>query len=179
MTRDDRRILVTDRLVMRPADDSDFADLAALMADPEVAGRLYHGVLDETGTRSLLEQYKATWRDHGYGMWALRRRDDGAFVGVCGLWNRDDDLGVATRIALAKTAWGQDFAGEAGSAILGYAFEVAGLERLVSITRATNPVAERALIRIGWRLEERVEKDGRVLLRFAMTREEWLRRGRA
>ncbi|HJQ57645.1 MAG TPA: GNAT family protein [Vineibacter sp.] len=176
MAAADQRVLESERLVMRPSDDADLADLAALMADPEVAGRLYHGVLDENGARALLEDYKATWRDHGYGMWSLRRRDDDAFIGVSGLWNRDDGLGVATRIALAKAAWGQDFAGEAGRAILRFAFEVAGLERLVSITRASNPVAQRALIRIGWRLEERVEKDGRVLLRYAMTREEWLQR---
>lgn len=176
MAAADPRTLTTARLVMRPMDDSDLADLVALMADAEVAGRLYHGVLDEAGARALLEDYKATWRAHGYGMWSLRRRDDGTFVGVCGLWNRDDGLGVATRIALAKAVWGQDFAGEAGRAVLRYAFEVAGLERLISMTRATNPVAERALIRIGWRLEERFEKAGRVLLRYVMTRAEWLQR---
>jgi RimJ/RimL family protein N-acetyltransferase len=178
MTSDDQRVLRTARLVMRPADDSDLADLTALMADPDVAGRLYHGVLDAAGSRALLADYQATWRDCGYGMWSLRRQDDGGFVGVCGLWNRDDGQGVATRIALAKAAWGQDFVGEAGSAILDYAFTVAGLERLISITRASNPIAQRALERIGWRLEERVEKDGRVLLRYAITRAEWPRRQR-
>jgi RimJ/RimL family protein N-acetyltransferase len=176
MAATDPRILTTPRLVMRPADDTDLADLTALMADPEVAGRLYHGVLDEAGARALLADYQATWRQHGYGMWSLRRRDDGSFVGVCGLWNRDDGLGAATRIALARAAWGQDFAGETGHAVLRYAFEVVGLPRLVAITRATNPTAQRALVRIGWRLEEEVEKDGRVLLRYAMTREEWQRK---
>lgn len=175
MTAPDLRILTTTRLVMRPADDPDRPDLIALMADPEVAGRLYHGVLDEADARGLLEDYKATWVQYGYGMWSLRLRDDNAFIGVCGLWNRDDGLGVATRVAIVRAAWGKEFAAEAGRAMLGYAFEIARLPRLVSITRATNPTAERVLIRIGWRLEERVEKDGRVLLRYAMTREEWMR----
>ena len=175
MTTSDPRVLTTARLVMRPAAESDLPDLTALMADPEVAGRLYHGVLDEAGARALLAGYQATWQEHGYGMWSLRRRGDGGFVGVCGLWNRDGGLGVATRVAIARRAWGQDFAGEAGRAMLRYAFEVAGLPGLVAITRATNPAAERTLIRMGWRLEERFEKEGRVLLRYAMTREEWLR----
>lgn len=162
---------------MRPASDADLADLTALMADPDVAGRLYHGVLDAAAAAALLETFEDTWRAHGYGMWSLRRRGGGAFVGVCGLWNRDDGLGVATRVAIARAAWGQGFAAEAGQAILRYAFEVAGLQRLVSITRASNPVAQRVLSRIGWRLEETLEKDGRTILRYAMTREDWQRRG--
>ncbi len=173
MAAPDPRILTTPRLTMRPAANSDLSDLIELMADPEVAGRLYHGVLDAAGARALLETYKSTWQEHGYGVWSLRRRDDGGFIGVCGLWNRDDGLGVATRVAIARAAWGQDFAGEAGRAMLYYAFEVAHLPRLISITRATNPTAERVLIRMGWRLEERMEKDGRIILRYAMTREEW------
>lgn len=175
MTAPDPRVLATPRLTMRPAGDTDLPDLVALMADPEVAGRLYHGVLDETGASALLQDYKATWQRHGYGMWSLRLRDGDAFIGVGGLWNRDDGLGVATRIALARQAWGHNFAAEAGRAMLAYAFDVAHLPRLVSITRATNPAAERVLVRIGWRLEERTEKEGRVLLRYAMTREEWQR----
>ena len=175
MAAPDPRILATPRLVMRPAADGDLPDLVALMADPEVAGRLYHGVLDEAGARALLETYKETWQAHGYGVWSLRRRDDDGFIGVCGLWNRDDGLGVATRVAIARAGWGQDFAAEAGRAMLRYAFEAVRLPRLISITRATNPTAERVLIRIGWRLEERMEKDGRPILRYAMTREEWER----
>jgi ribosomal-protein-alanine N-acetyltransferase len=177
VTTSDPRVLTTARLAMRPAADADLPDLVALMADSEVAGRLHPGVLDQDGTRALLDQYKATWRQHGYGMWSLRVRETDAFVGVCGLWNREDGLGVATRIAIARAAWGQDLAAEAARAVLAYAFEVVKLSRVVAITRATNPTAERVLIRIGWRLEERTEKDGRVLLRYAMTREEWLAAG--
>jgi ribosomal-protein-alanine N-acetyltransferase len=171
----DPRVLTTPRLIMRPAVDADLPDLTALMADPEVAGRLYHGVLDATGARAILETYEATWREHGYGVWSLRRREDDGFIGVCGLWNRDDGLGVATRFAIARAAWGQAFAAEAGRAMLRYAFEVIRLPRLIAITRATNPGSQRVLGRTGWRLEEMMEKDGRTILRYAMTREEWLR----
>jgi RimJ/RimL family protein N-acetyltransferase len=175
----DPRVLTTRRLLMRPTDDADLPDLLALMADPEVAGRLHHGVLDAADTRALLDTYKATWQTQGYGMWSLRRRGDGGFIGVCGLWDRSDGLGVATRVAIAASAWGEGFAAEAAHAMLRFAFETARLERLISITRATNPAAQRVLIRVGWRLEERVEKDGRILLRYAMTREEWQRRADA
>jgi RimJ/RimL family protein N-acetyltransferase len=174
MTASDPRVLTTARLIMRPAGDADLPDLLALMADAEVAGRLYHGVLDAAAARKLLDEYKATWAQHGYGMWSLRLRDKEAFVGVGGLWNRDDGLGVATRIAIARAAWGREFAGEAGRAMLAYAFEVVRLPRLVAITRATNPAAARVLERIGWRLEDRSEKNGRMLLRYAMARETWL-----
>jgi RimJ/RimL family protein N-acetyltransferase len=172
----DPRHIETSRLSMRPIDDADFANLAALMADPEVGGLLQHGVLDAEATRRMLDGYKAIWRDKGYGMFVVHRREDGRFVGINGLWDHHEGIGVASRVAIAPWAKGSGYAPEAGLAVLGFAFETLGLDTVWAVTRGNNPDAQRALAKMGWTLRLRHEKDGKELLRFNMSRAEWLRR---
>lgn len=171
------RHIETARLSMRPIGEPDFAELAALMVDPEVGGLLQHGALDAEATRRMLDGYIALWRDKGYGMFALRRRADGRFVGISGLWDHHDGIGVASRVAIAPWAKGEGYAPEAGMAVLGFAFETLGLDTVWAVTRESNPDARRALAKMGWTPKLRYESDGKALLRFNMTRARWLARG--
>lgn len=163
----------TARLSMRPIDEGDFVEFHALMADPEVGGRLQHGVLDAEASRRMLDGYRAIWRDKGYGMFSLRRRDDGRFVGISGLWDHHDGIGVASRVAIAPWAKGEGYAPEAGMAVLRFAFETLGLDTVWAVTRGSNPDAQRALAKMGWTLRLRYESNGKDLLRFNMTRAQW------
>lgn len=170
---DDPRDIETARLSQRPIDEGDCAELSTLMADPEVGGLLRHGVLDAEATRRLLDGYRAIWRDKGYGMFTLRRRQDGRFVGVSGLWDHHDGIGVASRVAIARWAKGEGYAPEAGMAVLRFAFEILGLDTVWAVTRESNPDAQRALAKMGWTLKLRYESGGKALLRFNMTRDQW------
>lgn len=173
---DDPRHIESARLSLRPIDEADFADLCTLMADPEVGGLLQHGALDAEATRRMLDSYRAIWRDKGYGMFSLRRKGDARFVGISGLWDHHDGIGVASRVAIARWAKGEGYAPEAGMAVLRFAFETLGLDTVWAVTRETNPDAQRALAKMGWTLRLRYEIDGKALLRFNMTRADWGRR---
>jgi len=175
----DPRHIETPRLSMRPIDEADFADLCALMADPEVGGLLAHGVLDAAASRRMLDDYKAIWRDKGYGMFALRRREDGRFVGINGLWDHHAGIGVASRVAIAPWAKGSGYAPEAGMAVMRFAFETLGLEQVWAVTRESNPDAQRALAKMGWTLRERLDSNGKAILRYSMRRADWLKRSGA
>lgn len=172
----DSRHIETARLSLRPVDEADFTDLAALMADPAVGGLLQHGVLDADAARRMLDGYLAIWRDKGYGMFSLRRRGDGRFVGISGLWDHHDGIGIASRVAIARWAKGEGYAPEAGMAVLRFAFETLGIDQVWAVTRETNPDAQRALAKMGWTLKLRYESDGKVLLRFNVSRAQWLAR---
>jgi RimJ/RimL family protein N-acetyltransferase len=112
-------------------------------------------------------------------VFSLRRRDDGRFAGISGLWDHHDGIGVASRVAIARWAKGGGYAPEAGIAVLRYAFETLGLDTVWAVTRETNPDAQRALAKMGWTLRLRYEADGNALLRFNMTRDEWFKRSGA
>ena len=80
----DACILMTDRLVMAPHGVADFADLAAMWADPAVV-RLLGGVPGNAeDSWARLQRYAGNWALLGHGFWCVRRRDGGAYVGDVG-----------------------------------------------------------------------------------------------
>ncbi len=106
-------------------------------------------------------------------MWALFAKPDGAFVGECGFRVREDGLGVGLRFCLARPYWGRGLAHEAIAATLGYAFEVAGLERIVAVARASNTRSRRTMERAGLRLVGIEAREGRPVAVYALARADW------
>ena len=159
---------------MRPFAAGDLALLARHHADAEVMEQLKGGVQTADQARAELEGYLATWREHGFGIWALFHKDSGAFVGECGLRLVDDDLGMRLRITLAKPWRGQGLAGEAVAAAARFGFESAGLDRLMAVTRAVNAPARKTLERLGMTYRPELDRRGGALMVYELTREAWL-----
>ncbi len=117
---------VTDRLTLAPHGRSDFADLAAMWAEPAVV-RLLGGVPynDEDSWARLL-RYAGSWSMLGFGMWAVRRRDTGGYIGDIGFveakrsgvkgFDGDPEIGWS----LVTAARGQGFASEAVAGALAW-----------------------------------------------------------
>ncbi|MBX9991481.1 GNAT family N-acetyltransferase [Phreatobacter oligotrophus] len=144
---------VTERLVLTPVGESDFADLCALTAHPEVGGKLKHGVLTAEETRAQLDDYLETWAREGWGVFVLRRRDSGAFVGIAGLWDHDAGIGVAMRYAVMPEHRGAGFTKEAAKSILDFAHEK-NIHPIMAVTRDNNLVSQRILVDLGFQLRE-------------------------
>ncbi|WP_439573630.1 GNAT family N-acetyltransferase [Phreatobacter sp.] len=156
--------LATGHLSLTPIRESDFADLCRLTGDPEVGGRLKHGVLDEQATRAMLATYLATWERRGFGVFAVRERNAGAFVGIAGLWDHDDDLGIALRYAVMPAFRGRGYAGEAARAVLAFAAS-RGIGSVIAATREDNQASRHILEGLGFTLSEvRGPADHRVVL---------------
>lgn len=171
------RHLETARLCMRPIEAGDFDALARLHGDPEIMAGMRFGAESLDQVADALSGYLATWRDHGFGIWTLRDKASGAYVGECGFWVRDDGEGIAMRAVLDKAWWGRGLSGEAARAALDYGFGVAGLDRIVGVARASNTRSRGAIEKLGFGLVRRWRKeDGVELMLYAMSREEWLAR---
>lgn len=156
--------LSTANLLLDPVSQADFADLLALASHPQVGGRLKHGVLDETATRAMLATYLAAWERRGFGVFVLRDRASGAFAGIAGLWDHNDDLGVALRYAVMPAFRGRGYAGEAARAVLDFA-AARGIGPVIAATREDNAASRRILEALGFRLGEvRGPADHRVVI---------------
>lgn len=145
--------LTTDRLCLRPIGPADFTDLLALASHPDVGGRLKHGVLDATGTQAMLEAYRQAWARRGFGVFVMRERASAAFAGIAGLWDHDDDLGIALRYAVMPAFRGRGYAREAARAVLDFA-AARGIGPIVAATREDNAASRRILEDLGFRLGE-------------------------
>jgi RimJ/RimL family protein N-acetyltransferase len=118
--------LDTERLLLRAHRREDFADCAAMWADPEVVR--FIGGKPSTGEQSWarLLRYLGHWTVMGYGFWAIEERRSGRFVGELGFadFRRDITPGLEgtpeAGWALAPWAHGQGYATEALRAALGW-----------------------------------------------------------
>jgi len=119
-------ILETPRLVLRPHRQADFADLAALWADPAVTRWIGGRPSTPEESWARLLRYGGLWPLLGFGYLAVCDRASGAFLGDVGLadFRRAitpslDGMAEAGWV-LRREAWGRGIAGEAVGALLGW-----------------------------------------------------------
>lgn len=145
------RVLRTERLDLRWFSADDAASVVELVTDPGWIEHIHaNGPRTLDAARAWIEsRLVASYLEHGYGLWAVERRDDGAFLGMCGLVRRaslpDTDVGYA----LLPAARGHGYAREAAAACLAYARDVLGLPRLLAITSPKNVASIRLLGALG------------------------------
>lgn len=177
---DGEAVLTTSRLLLRTWREDDLAPYAAMNADPEVVEYL-GGPLTREDSDEI-----AAWANHlheaeGIGLLAVERRDDGAFLGMCGLHHLSsfpDDVEVAWR--LAREHWRHGYATEAATAWLDRGFDVLGLPRVISISDPSNERSIAVMRRLGMTFEQEtdVEEEGerfRAVV-YAISSEAWRER---
>lgn len=150
--------LLTERLELRPLCDADGDDLAELNADDEVMRyiRFGRGLTREESDESTARMVGA-WDEHGFGLFAVRVRETGAFLGWAGLAVPGflPEVMPAVEIGwrLRRDAWGHGYATEAATAALRFGFDVIGLDRIVSIRHVDNVRSGRVMEKLGFRHE--------------------------
>ena len=148
-------ICETARLTLREFVPADAAFLLRLLNDPTFIANINDkGIRTVDAAREYLEvTLIPSYALHGFGLWAVVRRDTGDAIGMCGLikreWLADVDLGYA----LLAEATGLGYAREAARATLEVATTRLGLTRLVAIVSADNTRSIRLLEDLGFAYE--------------------------
>lgn len=144
--------IITERLLMRGFRDTDREPFAVMNADPRVMEHFVQPMTREQ-TDAFVDRITAHWAEHGWGLWALERRDTGAFIGYTGLWPVTFEAAFEPRVEvgwrLAAEHWHQGFATEAARAAVDHAFDVLGRPEVVSFTAVGNVPSQRVMQRIG------------------------------
>ena len=159
----------TDRLLAERLSEGDLADIRRMHRDPRVMATL-GGLRSDEETARYLRDNLDHWDRYGYGIWALRDRTDGRFVGRAGLRNThvggEDEVELA--YALVADYWNKGLATEMARAILKVAFEDLGLTDVVCFTLPTNGASRRVMEKAGFEYERDVVHAGlpRVLYRI-------------
>ncbi len=142
--------LRTQRLLLREWRDADRGPFAALNADPEVMA-LFPAQLTRAESDALVDRMIAGWAADGFGLLAVERTGDGAFLGFTGLgvpaWAPLAAPEIGWR--LARFAWGHGYATEAARAALRFGFTALDLPEIVSYTTVANRRSRRVMERIG------------------------------
>ena len=119
--------LETRRLLFRTHEAGDEADFVSMHTDGEV--RRYVG-----GAAWPLEKARSRFREQylgkpveTYGLWATVFKQDGKYIGCCGLRSPRHGIGASIACYLARPYWGRGLASDASRAFIDVAFTRLGL----------------------------------------------------
>lgn len=149
--------LVSERLVLRPASESDLDFYFEMRNRPEILARADH----EPKPRSLIERqlqgWIHRWQDHGFGSWTVFDRESDQRQGRVELdpmgpgWEAISPGETEVGLIVHPTRWNQGIATEAAALVAADCFTRAGLDRLVALTTSDNTASLRTLEKLGMR----------------------------
>jgi RimJ/RimL family protein N-acetyltransferase len=168
--------LETERLRLCPFMPADADDLFRVYSDPLVMRYISRGVRSREETITALADQIEHWRQHGFGMWALREKRSDDFIGRCGLRVLDRTQEVEVGYTLARSAWGKGYATEAARQALSFGFEEAGLERIVAVAQPENVASRHVMEKLGMRFEKDAYFYDSIVVYYAIDRETFARR---
>jgi RimJ/RimL family protein N-acetyltransferase len=155
--------LETDRLVLRDIEEDDAEALADLWTDPDVT-MFMGGPRDYDNMISVFEQDAAASDNELriYDLWPLVEKSSGQVIGHCGLSDKDveGELEIELVVVLARQAWGKGYATEISRALLDFAFETAGLERVIALIDPQNETSQHMALKVGMEFERQVTRPG-------------------
>jgi RimJ/RimL family protein N-acetyltransferase len=164
--------LQTERLILRMFSEEDFAQHAAICADPEVTRFLGEG---RPLTRGEAWRHMAMmlghWQLRGFGPWAVEERATGSFIGRIGFFNPEGWPGFELGWVLARDCWGKGYAGEGARRALDYAFKEMGRDHVISLIHPENLASMKVAERLGEKLEGETEVFGHAVLIYGISRE--------
>ena len=144
-------VLETERLILRWLSAEDAAFILELVNDPA-----WLQFIGDRGVRTLedargyiLNGPVAMYHRVGFGLYMVELKQSATPIGICGLIERigleDIDIGFAFLPAFC----GQGYAYESASAMMTYAQDTVGLNRVVAITAPDNQRSIRLLTKLG------------------------------
>lgn len=144
--------LRTPRLSLRQPVAGDVDAILGVHADPRACE---HNPSDALTTRAeaadLLAGWQRNWHLHGVGYWVIRRRDDPAVQGFCGvkLMSLAGDPVLNLFYRLDPAAWGNGVAAEAATEVVRWATSERPDLTLVARVRPDNVASARVAIHSG------------------------------
>ncbi len=148
--------LVTDRLLLRGFEESDFAAVHRYASDLEVVRYMDFGPNSEEDTWSFIQRALASQQAEPrkrFGL-AVVLKSEGRLIGTCGIYvSASKDHEAEIGYVLARDFWGRGYGTEAVGALISFGFEQLGLHRIVSTCRPENVASSRVMEKSGMRRE--------------------------
>ncbi|HEY8559655.1 MAG TPA: GNAT family N-acetyltransferase [Pyrinomonadaceae bacterium] len=160
------KILETERLILREMETDDAAFIFDLLNQPSfikyIGNRNVHSL--ERAEEVIKDRYLASYRDHGYGLWAVELKPEpeirnpkseipNQVIGMCGFVRRDGlpdaDIGFAFLPQFER----KGYAFESASAVMEYGRNTLGLRRVLAITSLDNESSIRLLGKLGFKFD--------------------------
>jgi len=145
-------MIETERLILRRWKDSDRQPFHTMCDDPAVMEFL-GPLMSRTEVDAAIDRQNGFLDSHGHCFWAIERREDGAFLGFCGLKPGAEGTPIEGEIEigwrLAQPYWGSGYAREAAQASLDWGWDNLAVESIAAITVLGNSRSWGLMERLG------------------------------
>lgn len=146
-----KKILETDRLLIREISEDDYEGLFQLHSDPIV--QKYTG---ESPVKTISEIIKGTkertfndYKTYGFGRWAVILKSTDQFTGWAGLKYLSEFNEIDLGYRFLPEFWGRGIATEASKAIIIYGFEVLNIEKIIAVAMVENTASIKVMEKAG------------------------------
>jgi ribosomal-protein-alanine N-acetyltransferase len=129
----------TERLLLRELELDDIDALHEVLGDP-VAMRYYPAPFDRDGVAAWIASARRSYRENGFGLWAVIARSDGRFLGDCGpmLQPVEGQLIPEVGYHIVPLEQGRGYATEAARACLAWVFANTRFDLVCSLVAPDN-----------------------------------------
>ncbi len=158
-------MLKTERLILKPFVESDFADLFRHRSDERVMEFL-GGTQSAETVEARIKFYAAHFEEHTFAMCAMLWKETGQFIGVGGLQFTEDKSNVEVGYTVDPEFWRRGIATESTVGCLSYGFDVIGLKRIIAQTHTDNLGSRIVLERAGMRFLDDIQMRGEDWVRY-------------
>lgn len=154
-------IIETKRLILRELEPADSGELAKVLSD-EDSMRHYPHPFSEAEVSGWIERNIKRYREYGFGLWALIRKQDERFIGDCGitLQNIDGEILPEIGFHVIGEYRANGYATEASIACREYAVNTLKYPAVYSYTRAGNSASRKVALKSGMKEIKKYFKDG-------------------
>jgi ribosomal-protein-alanine N-acetyltransferase len=147
--------LQTDRLVLRPFSFDDAADVKRMAGEPAVADTTLN--IPHPYAEGMAEEWIGTHQsefDSGKGVtFAITLRRSGELVGAIGLVKNARFNRAEMGYWVGQPYWGKGYCTEAAKAVIAYAFDEMGLNKIHAYYFVRNPASGRVMEKAGMQYE--------------------------
>lgn len=103
--------------------------------------------------RYIIEGPVKSYQEHGFGLYLVELKSDATPIGICGMIRRDTLPDPDIGFAFLPQYWNHGYAFESAAAVMTYARDTLGMDRILAITTRDNEPSARLLAKIGLRFE--------------------------
>lgn len=145
----------TDRLIIRMVQKRDAEDIYELCRRPETSRFSFwspHESLAET--KAFINHQISRYRKRDCMFFSVEEKASGRVIGTCSYVSMDVDYKIAEiGYSVLSDLWNKGFATEIADALMGYAFNRIGVQRVFARVLPQNTASQRVLYKLGFELE--------------------------
>ena len=153
------KILETKRLILREVSAGDAEFMLDLLNQPSFIKYIGdRNVRTTAEAEEFIEtRYRQSYRDNGFGLYAVELKDSAEVIGICGFVKRDTLPEPDIGFAFLPQFCGQGFAVESAAGSMKYGEETLGFTKVLAITTQNNESSGKLLEKIGFKFVESVK----------------------